>query len=183
VNDATGNPKPTAGPMSAVSPELLGQLWDRHAAALELYARQWCHVPDDVVQQAFVQLATQRTSPDQVAAWLYRVVRNGALTAARSEGRRRRHEAAAAELVQPWFTAPEGARLDASETTAALASLPNDEREVIVAHLWGGLTFQEIAAVAETSAATAHRRYVAGLRTLRDKLTGVEQSRPRSEEF
>ena len=77
MNDASDNPKPTAGPMSAVSPELLGQLWDRHAAALELYARQWCRTPDDVVQQAFAQLATQRAVPEQVVAWLYRVVRNG----------------------------------------------------------------------------------------------------------
>jgi RNA polymerase sigma-70 factor (ECF subfamily) len=177
VNDASDNPKPTAGPMSAVSPELLGQLWDRHAAALELFARQWCHAPEDVVQQAFVQLATQRVVPEQVAAWLYRVVRNGALSAARAEGRRRRHETAAAELAEPWLAAPEGSRLDAAAAAAALAELPLEEREVIVAHLWGGLTFQEIATVAETSSATAHRRYLSGLQTLRAKLTNAEQQR------
>ena len=43
------------------------------------FARQWCQTPDDVVQEAFLQLARQRTWPRSVVAWLYRVVRNGAL--------------------------------------------------------------------------------------------------------
>ncbi len=43
-----------------MDPDLLGQLLDRHAAALELYARQWCEVPEDVVQDAFLKLAGQR---------------------------------------------------------------------------------------------------------------------------
>ena len=77
----------------------LGGLVDRYAAALELYARQWCHAPEDVVQEAFLKLVAQRPLPDQPAAWLFRVVRNGALNAAlaaqetpsaRSRGRGRR---------------------------------------------------------------------------------------------
>jgi len=60
----------------------LGRLVDRHAAALELYARQWCDTPEDVVQEAFLKLASQRSLPDKPAAWLFRVVRNGALNAA-----------------------------------------------------------------------------------------------------
>ena len=59
----------------------LGRLVDRHAAALELYARQWCDTPEDVVQEAFLKLAGQRPLPDKPAAWLFRVVRNGALNA------------------------------------------------------------------------------------------------------
>ena len=33
-----------------MGPELLGRLFDDHAAALVLYARQWCATPEDVVQ-------------------------------------------------------------------------------------------------------------------------------------
>ena len=58
----------------------LGGLVDRYAAALELYARQWCHAPEDVVQEAFLKLVAQRPPPDQPAAWLFKVVRNGAVT-------------------------------------------------------------------------------------------------------
>src|SRR5437763_352252 len=68
-----------------MGPERLGFLLDRHAAALELYARQWCALPEDVVQEAFLKLARQVTPPAQPLAWLYRVVRNGAISAGRAE--------------------------------------------------------------------------------------------------
>ena len=87
----TGNDDNTAGP---VEPELLGRLLDRHAAALELYARQFCHSAEDVVQEAVVELACQPGAPDDPVAWLYRVVRNKAIGVARSTRRRRRREAA-----------------------------------------------------------------------------------------
>jgi RNA polymerase sigma factor (sigma-70 family) len=163
-------------PPGPIGPELLGRLLDRHAAAMELYARQWCRAPEDVVQQAFVQLARQRTAPEQVVTWLYRVVRNGAISAGRAEERRRRHERAAAEHTRSWFVPSEAPGLDSAAAAAALECLAADEREVIVAHLWGGLTFQEIAAVTGLSPSTAHRRYESGLRMLRDKLTRSEQN-------
>ena len=161
-------------PTAAIGPEKLGELFERHGATLALFARQWCDTPDDVVQQALVQLARQSEAPRQVVAWLYRVVRNGALTAARSQKRRKRHETAAAELVQPWFVESQEASLDAAAATIALESLSVDEREVIVAHLWGGLTFQEIAEVTGLSSSTAHRRYESGLRELRGKLANSD---------
>ena len=74
---------------------LLGSLMDRHAAALELYARQWCNEPEDVVQEAFVKLAVQRSTPIHTGAWLFRTVRNGAINAGITSQRRRRHERSA----------------------------------------------------------------------------------------
>ena len=41
----------------------LGRLIDQHAAALELYARQWSDAAEDVVQVAFLKLAQQGRSP------------------------------------------------------------------------------------------------------------------------
>jgi RNA polymerase sigma factor (sigma-70 family) len=152
-----------------MGPELLGRLVDHHAAALVLYARQWCVTPEDVVQEAFLKLVTQRPPPDNPAAWLYRVVRNAAVSAGRTERRRQRHELVAAARTPAWFEANDEA-IDAEAATAALQELPSDEREVIVAHLWGGLTFEQIADVAGCSASTAHRRYVAALITLRERL-------------
>jgi RNA polymerase sigma factor (sigma-70 family) len=170
VYDSPDKPKRAAPAATAVGAELLGQLLERHGAALELFARQWCDTPDDVVQQALVQLAQQTVAPQQVVAWLYRAVRNGALFAGRSQRRRRRHETAAAELARPWFVESEDSAFDIGAAVAALECLGVDEREVIIAHLWGGLTFQEIAAVASVSSSTAHRRFESGLRTLRAKL-------------
>ena len=51
-----------------------------------------------------------------------------------------------------------------------LRALPIEEREMIIAHLWGGLTFDQIAAMAGCSSSTAHRRYAQGLSTLRERL-------------
>jgi RNA polymerase sigma factor (sigma-70 family) len=152
----------------------LGRLVDRHAAALELFARQWCDTPEDVVQEAFVKLAGQRARPENPAAWLFRVVRNGALNAAQAARRRRRYESEAAAESTGWFRATQSAtKLDAldPETAATeLRSLPLEQREVIVAHIWGGLSFQEIAVVSGCSASTAHRLYSAGLSTMRERL-------------
>lgn len=158
-----------AGVISTMGPEQLGRLIEQHAAALVLYARQWCAAPEDVVQEAFVKLIAQRTPPRHVVPWLYRVVRNAALSAARSEKRRRSHEHCAAEHTL-WFTTSDATILDAETVTIALQNLPLEEREVIVAHLWGGLTFEEIAAFAGCSSSTAHRRYLAGLTALRERL-------------
>src|SRR5205807_3467026 len=103
--------------------ELLGRLVDQHAAALVLYARQWCAAPEDVVQEAFLKLATRRPPPDNPVPWLYRVVRNAAVSAARTERRRQRHEAAAAARAAPWF-ASDTERIDAAAAAAALQALP-----------------------------------------------------------
>lgn len=156
--------------MGNVGPEQLGRLLDEHGAALVLYARQWCSAPEDVVQEAFIQLARQAAAPEKLLPWLYRVVRNGAISAARGARRRRHYEAAAAHRADAWFEQAEGDRLDAALAAHSLESLPAEQREVIVARLWGGLSFQEIGELIGTSSSSAHRWYEAGLTTLRERL-------------
>src|SRR5438105_1906204 len=153
-----------------MGPEVLGRLVDQYAAALVLYARQWCAAPEDVVQEAFLKLVAQRRPPEQVVPWLYRVVRNGAVSAGRAEQRRRRHEARAAERTPAWFLPAQGPGLDTEAATAALQGLPLEQREIIVAHLWGGLTFEQVGALTGQSTSTAHRWYLAGLTALRERL-------------
>jgi RNA polymerase sigma-70 factor (ECF subfamily) len=161
-----------------MGPETLGRLVATHAAALVLYARQWCCAPEDVVQEAFLKLMAQKPPPQHVVPWLYRVVRNAALSAARGERRRQRHESAAAARALAWFLPSTESDLDAESATAALRSLPLEQREVIVAHLWGGLTFEQIAEVSGCSSSTAHRWYRAGLSTLRERLGVPCRNRP-----
>src|SRR5215468_2028397 len=107
-----------------MGPEALGELVDRYAAALVLYARQWCASPEDVVQTAFLKLVSIRTPPDNLLPWLYRVVRNGAIDASRAARRRHRYETAAADSAPKWFSPsydPTG--LDARAAASALAEL------------------------------------------------------------
>jgi len=150
-------------------PDDFVRLVDRHAAPLILYARQWCAAPEDVVQEAFLKLVAQRQPPRNVVAWLYRVVRNTALDMAKKYRRQQRREATVARLER-WFVEPEIEGLDAAAAVAALQRLDAEEREVLVARLWGGLSFEEIADVAGCSASTAFRRYHSGLENLRKEL-------------
>lgn len=145
-------------------------LIDAHAAKLVLYARQWCNAPEDVVQEALLKLVRLRRPPDDVVAYLYRMVRNGALDAGKMQRRRERRESLAA--AARWFVEPAVEGLDAEAAVAALERLAAEQREVIVARLWGGLSFEQIATVSGCSASTAFRRYEAGIVALR-RLLGV----------
>jgi RNA polymerase sigma-70 factor (ECF subfamily) len=147
----------------------LADLIDAHAAALVLFARPWCSAPEDVVQDAFCKLAARSTLPDDPVAWLYRVVRNAAIDAGKAERRRQRREATVARPVQ-WFDEAAIDGLDAAAAVAALESLPDEQREVIVGRLWGGMTLEEIATVVGCSVSSAHRRFEAGITALRERL-------------
>jgi RNA polymerase sigma factor (sigma-70 family) len=156
--------------MSRITPELVATLFDRHAAALELFAAQWISIPADVVQEAFLQLVRQGRVPDRPAAWLYRVVRNGAISAARRDARRNRNEQAAIGQARLRFEADGESSLDAELAAQALEELADEKREVVIARLWGGLTFEEIGEFAAISSSEAHRRYETALASLRKKL-------------
>ena len=149
-------------------PELLTRLVSEHGAALVLYARQWCRNPEDVVQEAFLQLVRQRDRPANAVAWLHSVVRNGAINASRSESRRLRHELARPE--RSWFTATAEEALDAAAAGEALKHLAIEERETIVLRIWSKLSFEEIAELTGTSKSTAHRRFETGLAAMREKM-------------
>ena len=75
-----------------VRPELLQRLLDEHGAALELFAAQWTEAPEDCVQEAFLQLVRQPLPPDRIVAWLFRVVRNRAISLQRAASTRRRQD-------------------------------------------------------------------------------------------
>ena len=157
---------------SRVTPELLGRLLDEQGGALALYAAQWTDAADDCVQEALIELARQQTVPANPVAWLYRVVRNRAISSFRSARRRERREALASRL-RPRDVVGENASepaFDADELAAALGALPDDMREAVVARTWSGLGFEQIAALAGCSTSTAHRRYEAGLLALRERL-------------
>jgi RNA polymerase sigma-70 factor (ECF subfamily) len=101
-------------------------------------------------------------------AWLYRVVRNGAISAARGQARRQRREERAAQ-PEAWFQGSASA-LDAQEAAAALTELSIELREVVVARIWGNLTYAEIAELVGTSLSTAQRRYEQGICELQARL-------------
>jgi RNA polymerase sigma factor (sigma-70 family) len=154
-------------PMDTADHSLLTRVLDEHGPALVLYAQQWCATPEDIVQEAFIRLMQQRPLPDNIGGWLYRVVRNGAISASRATARRVRHETGSASRREPWFKPALEDVIDANTATAALQALAIDEREVVVLRIWGGRSFEEIAELIGKSSSTAHRRFEAGLESLR----------------
>jgi RNA polymerase sigma-70 factor (ECF subfamily) len=161
----------------AADPEYLARLLDEQGPALALFARQWTDAAEDCVQEALLELVRQRTLPDNVPAWLFRVVRNRAISRARAQQRRKRHESQAGQEL-PLVTKP-GSEPEwtAAEVSAALDEIDGSLREVVVARVWGNLNFEAIAELAGTSVSTAHRRYEAGLQALRTRL-GITWTAP-----
>lgn len=155
-----------------IDPAELGRCFDRHAGVLVLLARQWCAHPEDVVQEAFLKLSQASPTPDNPAAWHYTVVRHGAISASRSALRRRRREGKVSQC--DWFIPDPTHQLDADSAVAALQQLPEEERAAIIAHLWGGQTFEAIAQMLGTSSSSAHRLYARGLEQLRHQLGEVQ---------
>ncbi len=155
--------------MASTDPSKLAAVFDRQAAAMTLYARQWLDrsQAQDVVQEVFVRLLSQGRPPANVKAWLYRCVRNAAISAARSAARRRRRERCAAQDEHQWFEPGADDRIDAAAAQAALSALPAQQREVILLRIWSGMTLAEIAQVTGAPVSTVFDQYRAGLGAVR----------------
>ncbi len=109
---------------------------------------------EDVVQRTFAALLDLGDWPTETRPYLFRAVRNSCLNHIRDRAR----EVDIAD-TEPWFQT--GAVTPAAELDLrrALARLPDDQREVVMMHVWGGLTFQEIGAAIGISSNTVASRY------------------------
>ncbi|MCL2711303.1 MAG: sigma-70 family RNA polymerase sigma factor [Planctomycetaceae bacterium] len=138
-------------------------------ADLVLFAKQWKQNPaEDVVQEAFMRLMKQKVFPDNPVAWLYTTVRNLSNNEHRSQTRRKRREREV-QTTKGLFEVPDTEQKEEIEQLIRqLESLDLEYREVIVAKIWGGLTFEEIAEMTGGSRSAVHRRWQEGLRRLRD---------------
>lgn len=152
-----------------IDASVLAQLLDDHVRRLELYASQWTVAPEDCVQEAFIALAALASAPQEVVAWLYRVVRNRAMNAARSQRRRGHHESVAGWLGEQCSREPLS-KEDRLSLPEALDKLPAAEREIVVLRIWSELTWQQIADLVGTSSSSAHRAYVAALGKMKQQL-------------
>ena len=136
---------------------------------LVLFAKQWKQSPaEDVVQEAFLKLMKQKVFPDNPVAWLYTTVRNLSNNEYRSHHRRKRRELEV-QTNKGLFEVPETEQKEEIEQLIRkLESLDLEYREVIVAKIWGGLTFEEIAEMTGASRSAVHRRWQEGIRKLRE---------------
>lgn len=143
-------------------------LYRQHGPSLLLYATAIAGErarAQDAVHQIFMRLLEEGIAAHivDVKSYLFVCVRN----ALRNEAMRYQRSV---ELDPDscWFTPPERDYAAERNLRHALAALPEDQREVIVMHIWGELTFSQIADVLEINANTAASRYRYALASMRE---------------
>lgn len=148
----------------------LAKAWEEYSDRLLLIARSFGDSGEDAVQEAFLALARQPRLPDEPLAWMAKVARNQVLQWNRSQQRRSlRH---AYRVVEIWLEPNDvHAFIDVADVTAAIKQLPQGLAEVVTMHLWGQLTFEQIADVVGSSRSTVHRRYAEAIQILRRRFS------------
>jgi RNA polymerase sigma-70 factor (ECF subfamily) len=152
------------------------QLYDDHAAALVLYARQWLRSEsdaEDAVQDAFVRLLkSPRHFGDKPVPILYQAVKWAALDRLRRMDRLGKREEASVEpgASEGFFENVLEHQERQAQLEAALLTLPGAQREVLTLHIWGGLSFREIGTTLGISQNTAASRYRYALKSLSESL-------------
>ncbi len=135
-----------------------------------LYARQWSpdQQAEDIVQDAFIKLLKQRTCPDNVRAWLFRVVRNASISMARRLQRRVGQKFMHRETL--WFESRRDDLIDARLAQDLLQTLEPHLREIVMLRIWGQMTLKEISQVMNKSIPWIHHDYKMALEIIRKKL-------------
>ena len=156
------------------------RLYRRHGAALLLFAVAMTGDhgrAQDAVHQVFLKLlegGTQNQVAD-IKAYLFRCVRNAVLNETKVFER-----SMPLEDDSAWFNPPERDYSAELNLRRELSILPVDQRETVVLHLWGELTFSQVAEILGISANTAASRYRYALAKLREAMRAKEDSRVRS---
>lgn len=151
----------------------LEQIYRRHRQQLFTCALAVTRCPDraeDAIQEAFYRLFRSNSRARQMKAYVFCTVRNAAID------QLRRNPAPAEELSEFIFDPGPGPDHAAAENefqrqvTAALTTLSEDERETIVQHIYGDLTFREIAKIRDAPLGTVTAWYQRGIKKLRERL-------------
>jgi RNA polymerase sigma-70 factor, ECF subfamily len=147
-------------------------LYRQHGAALVLFAAAITGEhsrAQDALHQVFLKLIEDgnlRHALDK-KAYLFACVRNPVLNVAKVLNRHTPPDPDSARLTSTWFTPPDRDYAAEQNLRHALAILPEDQREVVVLHIWGELTFAQIADLLDISSNTAASRYRYALAKLR----------------
>ena len=146
--------------------------YDAYNQALTLYARNWLGeaAAQDAVQGAFVRLMGQAPMPRDAKAWLFRAVRNDAITRLRRRECRTRHGHQLAQERPPWFESHLEDLIDAQTAQTVLMTLPEPQREVVLLRIWGQLTLRQIARIVGSPATTIHSRYKTALALMKERM-------------
>jgi RNA polymerase sigma-70 factor (ECF subfamily) len=150
------------------------RLYEEHARGLLAYACSFVtsfSTAEDVLHQVFERLLRGDLAITQApVSYLYRAVRNTCLNKVRDR-------ASEVNFDEGWLESPSGMESTAVELQSALRELPEQQREVILLHIWGQMSFEEVANALEIPANTAASRYRYGLSKLREQFQVTERRR------
>jgi RNA polymerase sigma-70 factor, ECF subfamily len=151
-------------------------LYRQHGAALLLFASAISGDrgrAQDAVHQVFLKALENKNLSHviNIKAYLFASVRNAVLNDTRVQDRHM-----PLDLDSAWFSPPDRDYAGEQNLRRALGDLPDDQREVIVLHVWGELTFSEIAELLGVSSNTAASRYRYALAKLRGSMLAKENS-------
>jgi RNA polymerase sigma-70 factor (ECF subfamily) len=160
-------------------PAAVELLWDRYANDLLAFLKcVLCSIHDaeDVLQMVFVRIVRKRHKLAKARcldAYVYRIARNEA------SGwiRRRKRERAVKVADESWLVVPKSSDEPGDlgeQLQAALARLPQEQREVIVMKIYRQKTFLEISRFLELPQSTVASRYRYGVEKLRTLLENVK---------
>ena len=163
--------------------QALELIWDAYGARLHgfLVALLRSHAEaEDVLQDLFVRMAAKRrvmAEARSLCAYVFAMARNGAAEHCRTRRPDETADAAANMQLAAVDPGDENA-LDPETVERALATLPAEQREVVVLKLYREMTFEEIGEALGISLNTAASRYRYALEKLRDYLK--DKGEPRS---
>ena len=158
--------------MATISQKQLAEWYEAHGTELMLYARQWNpdQQAEDIVQEAFIKLLKQRRCPDNVRAWLFRVVRNTSISVLRRSHQRQQERKKFPQQEVKWFESRSEDLIDAKQAQDILQTLPSHLCEIVLLRIWGQMTFKEIAQVMSKSVPWIHNEYKTALEMIRKNL-------------
>lgn len=152
------------------------RLYREHGPALLLFALSITGErsrAQDAVHQVFLKLMERGdlSRATDKKAYLFGCVRNHTLNE-----HKRQDRYAPLDTESAWFSPPQTDYAGEENLRRALAALPDDQRQVVVLKVWGGLTFSQIGDLLEVSLNTATSRYRYALGKLRDAMLPRENS-------
>ena len=137
------------------------------------------HLAEDLAQRAFLNLYKKPpggTGRASFKSLLFTVARNEAINELKKRGRRGETDLDSAPEgrdPRPTPAVDVAKREEAARLAAALAELPEVEREVVLLRQVEGLTFREVCEVTGLSRDAVRWRLARGLESLRQALTGT----------
>jgi RNA polymerase sigma-70 factor, ECF subfamily len=156
-------------------PQIEG-LYRQYGGPLLLFAISICGESSraqDAVHHVFLNLMETDSLKNAIdpKAYLFASVRNVLLNDIKSRQRN-----VPIEPDSLWFEPPGRDHAAELNLRRALQSLPGDQRQVVVLHVWGELTFAQVAEILSVSANTVASRYRYALTKLRETMLVKENS-------